>query len=244
MPLPLLIMLTGDVPDAIIGETGNFDRMFLRMADYAGLETVVRDVARGETPDDPEAYCGTIVTGSPAMVTDREPWSVKSGEWLRRAVTGGRMVLGVCYGHQLLAQAMGGVADYHPKGMELGTRTIRLLPGASEHPLLSGLPPVFRGNFARSQTVVTVPPGATALAANDHDPHQIIAYGPNAIGTQFHPEFDRAVTQSYIDLIAGTESMAERVRRKRITLGSPAEETPEAASLLQRFVAVCRAVNT
>lgn len=241
MPRPLLIMLAGNVPAKIIGRTGNFDRMFLRMADYTGLDVVVKAVFRDEMPDDPESYCGTIVTGSPAMVTDREPWSEKSGAWLCRAVASGCRVLGVCYGHQLMAQALGGVAAYHPNGMELGTFPVTLLPAASGHPLLPHLPAAFKANLVHSQTVTALPPGATALAYGEGDPHQIVAYGPNAITLQFHPEFDQAVTQSYIGLLAGTENPAARAREKRIALGLPAGETPEAASILQRFVAVCRA---
>lgn len=56
-------MLAGDVPAGIIARTGNFDRMFLRMADYTGLEISVQAVFRDEMPGDPEEYCGVIVTG-------------------------------------------------------------------------------------------------------------------------------------------------------------------------------------
>lgn len=241
MPRPLLIMLAGDVPAKIIGRTGNFDRMFLRMADYTGLDVTVKAVFRDEVPDEPESYCGVIVTGSPAMVTDREPWSEKSGAWLCRAVASGCKVLGVCYGHQLMAQALGGAAAYHPKGMELGTFPVTLLPAASGHPLLPHLPPVFMANLVHSQTVTALPPGAAALAYGEEDPHQIVAYGPNAISLQFHPEFDQAVTQSYIDLLAERANPPGRARGKSITLGLPAREAPEAASILQRFVDVCRA---
>ena len=237
---PILIMLTGDVPAKIIGETGNFDAMFLRMADYSGTGAVVRDVARGEEPDEPDRYAGTIVTGSPAMVTDREAWSEKSGEWLRRAVLAGHKVLGVCYGHQLMAQALGGTADYLPYRMELGTQTVTMRPGLPRHPLLPDLPPTFEVNLIHSQTVTELPHGATALAYNENDAHQIIAYGPNAVSTQFHPEFDQAVTRSYIDLIAGRATPEQRAREKGIRLGFPAGETPESANILRRFVSLCR----
>lgn len=240
MPAPLCILLTGDVPAAIINETGNFDAMFLRMADYAGLETRVLAVARGERPDTPDRYCGVIVTGSPAMVTDREPWSEECGAWLCRAVATGARVFGVCYGHQLLAQSLGGAADYHPLGMEVGTRTVTLCPEAAAHPLTPALPGRFPVNLVRSQTVTSPPPGATVLAFSEDDPYQMLSYGPHALSMQFHPEFDRAVTRRYVDLIAGTENREERIRRKRIRLGEPVRETPEAASLLQRFVDACR----
>lgn len=240
MPRPILIMLTGDVPEKIAATTGNFDDMFLRMADYSGVGAVVRDVAHGEDPGEPDQYSGSIVTGSPAMVTDREPWSEQCGEWLRRAVEGGHRVFGVCYGHQLMGQAFGGVVEYLPYRMELGTQPITLRPGMPRHPLLPELPSEFKANLIHSQAVMELPPNASALAYNEHAPHQLVGYGPNAISMQFHPEFDRAVTQYYIDVIAGTESPHERARAKDIRLGAPAEETPEAAAILQHFVSVCR----
>ena len=69
-PLPILIMLTGNVPGAIINDTGDFDAMFRRMADYGDKPVTVLDVANGQSPDHFSKYSGTIVTGSPAMVTD------------------------------------------------------------------------------------------------------------------------------------------------------------------------------
>lgn len=230
---PILIMQTGNVPGAIVGDTGDFGAMFHRMANYGSTPSVVVDVANGQTPDCFSAYSGTIVTGSPAMVTDREEWSEKSGEWLREAIVNGHKVLGVCYGHQLMAQALGGAADYHPGGMEIGTHAIHLSSKAQEHHLLKDLPPIFDANLVHSQTVSAVPQNGVSLALSEHDSHQIIAYGPNALSVQFHPEFDRAVMQRYIDWI-------EPKAKKPLVLGSPAKETPTAAALLQRFVDFCR----
>lgn len=238
---PILIMLTGDASDRIIDRTGNYDDMFLRMADYGDAGATVVAVAKGEVPESPEHYSGTIVTGSPAFVTDKEPWSVKSGEWLRAAAEGGHKIFGVCYGHQLLGQALGGEAAYLPYRMEIGTHAITVAPGMPRHPLLPELPPVFKANLIHSQAVTVLPPGTTILAYNENDPHQILAYGPNVISMQFHPEFDRDVTQSLIDLVLGTADPAGRALAKGIRLGAPAEDTPEAVAILRQFVTRCRA---
>ena len=240
MPRPLLIMLTGNVPDSFIAETGNFDAMFLRMADYTGLETVVRDVANGERPDAHETYSGTIVTGSPAAVTDNAPWSLASGEWLRQALHAGHKILGVCYGHQLVAQAMGGRVDYLPYGRDVGTHPLAMTPGRPAHPLLPDLPATFTVNGTHCQTVAEVPASGTVMAGNANDPHQIIVYGTNAVTTQFHPEFDAVTIQHYTDILVGTENPLECAREKDIRLGLPCEDTPVAASILRHFVACCR----
>ena len=240
MPRPLLIMLTGNVPASFIAETGNFDAMFLRMADYTGIDVVVRDVAGGEAPGSFEEYSGTIVTGSPAMVTDNAPWSVASGEWLCRALQAGHKILGVCYGHQLLAQALGGKVGFLPYGRDVGTHPVTMVPGQPRHPLLPDLPASFTINVTHCQTVTEVPASGTVLASNENDPHQLISYGDNVITTQFHPEFDALTTQRYTDIMVGTENPMERAREKDIRLGLPCGDTPVAASILRHFVECCR----
>jgi GMP synthase (glutamine-hydrolysing) len=229
---PILILHTGDVPPDV-PHTGNFDDLFLRMADYSRTGAVVVHAVREALPEDASAFSGIVVTGSPAMVSDREPWSERCAVWLRGAVLSGAHVLGVCYGHQLIAHAFGGTVGYHPQGMELGTHDIRLRPEAEGCPLFAGLPGTFRANLAHSQTVLAMPEAARALARSDHDPHQILLYGERAVTFQFHPEFDDAVMQTYVDALAreGAEGGKSAVR-----LGVPVERTPVAAMLLQRFV--------
>ncbi|WP_251265687.1 glutamine amidotransferase-related protein, partial [Enterobacter hormaechei] len=77
----------------------------------AGLEehqTVVVDVEHGGALPDPHAFAGVLVTGSAAFVTDHAEWSERSAAWLRQTAHAGLPVFGICYGHQLLAHALGG----------------------------------------------------------------------------------------------------------------------------------------
>ena len=73
----ILILQTGDVPAGIMSgwSVGNFDRMFLDAADYGGCNVKVVHAQQEALPNDAEPYAGVIVTGSPAMVSDREDWS-------------------------------------------------------------------------------------------------------------------------------------------------------------------------
>lgn len=228
-------MQTGDVPEAGGKMPCNFPQMFLRMADYGGFEVKVVHAARGEEPEAPRKYAGVIVTGSPAMVTDRAAWSENGGRWLAEAVRRELPVLGVCYGHQLLAQALGGRVDFHPDGLELGTHEVRLSRAAATHPLFSDCPESFAGNMAHSQTVVCPPEEALVLGYSRHDRHQILAYGERALGLQFHPEFDSAIMQAYVALKTGPGGAGGPV-----SLGLPVRDTPVAAGVLRRFVEICR----
>jgi len=146
---------------------------------------------------------------------------------LRRAMTAEVPMFGVCYGHQLLAYALGGEVAYHPQGMEIGTHTIELLPAAQNDPLLAPLPRQFAANLIHSQTVLTPPAGATVLARSAQDPHQILRYRDNVMTVQFHPEFTDLVMRAF------WRSMTER---ELIQTEYEISDTPESRGLLARFI--------
>lgn len=231
---PVLLLQAGDAPAFIRERCGNFPDMFLKVTGLDEYDTRVIRVFAGETAGDPVGYRAVVVTGSEAMVTDREAWSEAAGEWLRRAVGEGVPTFGVCYGHQLMAQALGGVADYHPDGSELGTFQVALNQGGREDGFFGGaLPERFMGNLSHSQTVAVLPQGAAGLAASAHDPHQIVRYSATAVSTQFHPEFDAKIMRVYLESAMyrrpeNRELYADLVRR--------VEETPESQSLIRRFI--------
>ncbi len=231
MARSILILQTGDVPPGLRESTGNFDRMFLDAANYSGRAVDVIRAHAESLPVNAAAYAGVIVTGSPAMVSDREPWSEAAAAWLQRAMNAGAAVLGVCYGHQLIAHALGGLVGWHPAGKELGTHAINLRPGAARHPLLAGLPYTFPGNLSHSQSVLALPAGARVLASSAHEPYQIVAYSERVITLQFHPEFSGPIMRAYVDRAAAQPNSA-----RPVNLGAPVLDTPNARRVLQNFV--------
>ncbi len=238
MPGNILILQTGDVPAGILpaGGVGNFDRMFLDAAEYGPCRVEVVRAQTEALPEDATRYSGIIVTGSPAMVTDRADWSEQSAVWLRRAIEADVSVLGVCYGHQLVAHALGGEVGWHLLGKEFGTHLIRLAPEATRHPLLDGLPRIFPANLAHSQSVLIPPSNAQVLASSSHEPYQILAYSPRVLTLQFHPEFTGAIMQAYVNYAA-----AHKNDTRPVNLGEPVLDTPDARRVLQNFIqAVCR----
>lgn len=235
MSKSLLIAKTGSTFGSIRRQHGDFEDWFLECFRAQGLDAVVVDACAGVLPADPGAWAGVVVTGSPAMVTDREPWSEALAQWLRDAAAENVPLLGVCYGHQLLAHAFGGQVDYHPRGREIGTREIRLMPEASEDVLFAGLPETFKGQLTHAQSVIRLPPGAVRLAANDHEPHQAFRLGDRIWGLQFHPEFSATVMAAYIEAFAG--QLQEEGRDPQRLLAE-VDVTPQAQDLLTRFARV------
>jgi GMP synthase (glutamine-hydrolysing) len=186
----------------------------------------------------PEAstLAGVVITGSPAMLTDGAHWNVVAAHWLRDVVERGLPVLGICYGHQLLAHACGGQVDYHPAGREIGTVPVTLTAAAREDVLLAALPECFHAHTSHSQAVLTLPDGAVLLAASAHDAHHAFRIGERAWGVQFHPEFTARVMRTYVQV------RQEALRAEGFDVDAllrDVVETPAASAVLRRFAALC-----
>jgi GMP synthase (glutamine-hydrolysing) len=228
---PLLIIKAGSTYPEIARLHGDFEvwvRDGLRIA-----STAIQVVAVHLDQPLPEAdtCSGVVITGSHAMVSDREPWSERTADWLRDLIPRGIPVLGICYGHQLLTHALGGEVAHHGGGAEVGTVAIRLnRPGLAD-PLFGEFPPEFLAHASHWQTAVRLPPEATVLAGSAHEPHHIVRFGPAAWGVQFHPEFSAAVMAAYVE-----REFAAGPRRDQLL--NAVRETPDSARVLARFGAL------
>lgn len=220
-------MKLGDTLPGVAAVLGDFEQWIadgLASAD-AALPVALLDPRRGDTLPPADQIAGVVLTGSPAMVSDRAPWSEATAHWLRGILPAGVPVLGICYGHQLLAHALGGTAGNNIRGLELGTVQIRRLPAADGDALFEHLPDAFPAQVVHSQSALQLPPGAVALAANDWEPHQAVRFGAHCWGVQFHPEFDAQAMGLYVEqLAAGDAPTLQAV-----------QATPASASLLPRF---------
>ncbi|MDT8437857.1 MAG: glutamine amidotransferase [Wenzhouxiangellaceae bacterium] len=192
----LLIVKTGQAVPEASADGRDFEHWFIdamgpRRFDY----TVVR-VDRDEALPLPADVGAVLVTGSPAMVSDKAAWSERTAGWLAEAHRFGLPMLGVCYGHQLIAHALGGRVGPNPKGRRMGRA--RLLTSAEDDPLLGALPTQALFHVSHFEAVLEPPPRARVIATADHDPHHALHFGGRSWGVQFHPEFDGAITASYI----------------------------------------------
>lgn len=211
---------------------GDFDAWFVRRLARGGLAV---EVSRPFLEPLPSAggLHGVLVTGALESVTAPAPWMLEAGRWLLEAARQAP-VLGVCFGHQLLAHALGARVERNPAGFEAGTREIRLTEAGRRDPLFEGLPERFAAQETHEDHVPALPPGAVLLAGNAHAPVQAFAVGDAIRGVQFHPEIDAPLARS----------LAER-GRARLDREAPGgaeavlagiRETPESASLLDRWV--------
>ncbi|MDR3205308.1 MAG: glutamine amidotransferase [Deltaproteobacteria bacterium] len=236
---PALICQCGLVPKRS-GLNLEFGDMFALSSDLSpGQYLIIDATSPHELPKNPESFSAIMVSGSLSMVTDNHDWSIKLSKWLMGALNQNLPILGVCYGHQLLAQTLGGTVGYQPQGLKIGTLPISLKGEAKNHPLTSYLPDVFLANLAHSQAVLKIPPKAVILASAEHDPHQILAYGPKAVSLQFHPEFNQDVMEAFVSWAKSSQEAeieSEKKTPKKINFCLPLKPTPMATSLLSRFL--------
>ncbi|WP_251342137.1 type 1 glutamine amidotransferase [Haloplanus halophilus] len=141
------------------------------------------DVTAGDLPPG-FAYDGAVVTGSRASVYWDEPWIDDLLDWIGEAADRGLPILGVCYGHQALATALGGRVEAMDD-IEIGYREI----DRADDPLFAGVDAPLVAFETHSDRVVDLPPGATLLAENERGV-QAFRRG-DCWGVQFHPEYDR-----------------------------------------------------
>lgn len=226
----------GDPPPEVEAAFGNYVLWFERLwAEFAVEVVAVRGDAGGPLPD-PRDYAGIVLSGSPASLTEPEPWMEGPVEVVRQAAQVGTPLLGVCFGHQVIGAAYGAGVIVNPTGWEVSTREVEVLDAGARDPLFSGLGPRLRVNLSHRDVVdgamISPRNGLRALARNGATDAQALAAGDAIRGVQFHPEFDGAVTAAYV-----------RARRDTLTaagedpdaLLAAAADTPDAVRVFHNF---------
>lgn len=196
---PMLIIKTGKTVQTAYAKAGDFEKWIIDAMQAEADDFIVAEVFKGEKLPADQDLCGVVITGSPAMVTDRLDWSEYTAEWLRQAVLRKLPILGICYGHQLLAHALGGRVDYHPKGREIGTTVVSPLAGSKEDILFASITEPFTAHVSHMQSVMELPSSAIVLASNEFDSFHAVRFSDYCWGLQFHPEFEELAMCSYIE---------------------------------------------
>jgi GMP synthase (glutamine-hydrolysing) len=234
---PLVIIKAGSTFPTIKQNFGDFEDWVVDACDSPDELFSVIDMVESQALPDADRLSGVIITGSHAMVTDQADWVRKLADWIPQVLKQNIPMLGICFGHQILAQSMGGFVAYHPRGREIGTVSITLTPEGKKDCLLGNLPTLFTAHSSHAQTVSRLPDGAQLLAQNSFETHHAYRIGKNAWGVQFHPEFTADIMSRYV--IEQTSALINDGYDIE-TLQSEIRITNKANGLIKRFVEIVK----
>ena len=160
------------------------------------LELVEYRITEGEFPDSAESCDAYLITGSPKGAYDNDPWIAQLADFIRDSHAQKAQMVGICFGHQILAHALGGRAEKSEKGWGMGAQPVAIL---AEKTWMTPSLPQGQFYFCHQDQVTALPDGAERLAGNAFCPNGMFMLGDNILGMQLHPEFTERIMGKAVD---------------------------------------------
>lgn len=218
------ILQTGRVPAELEGKHGQYPTMFERMFDGHGFSFEVFMVIDNVMPPSVHACDGWLITGSAHGAYDDLAWIPRLEQFIRDAYKADVPVAGICFGHQIMAQALGGRVEKYTGGWGAGHMRYKMADGRE-----------FGVNAMHQDQVVVRPPEAEVICTSDFCENAGLAYKGKAISFQPHPEFDDHFMDDLLTIRAGKSMSHERAETARNSLGKGTDSPVFATQIAQFF---------
>ncbi len=229
------VLRTGDVVPALVEKHGEYYDMFSAMLAAPGVTVFEVNVVGGDLPGTATEADAWLVTGSRHGVYDGLPWIDPLKDFLRQSYAARIPLIGICFGHQIIAEALGGRAEKFHGGWGLGVNEYNAHPELPEwaRSLAGG----WSGYAVHQDQVTEVPPGARVIGSSDFCSNAALIYGPEhaplALSVQPHPEFNRDFVADVIDARLADVVPADRVAAARASLNDPVDNSAWTETILK-----------
>ena len=197
MTLQICILEADDLYPSMQDTFISFGHMFKQLlsSQDAAIEFEVFNVVRGEYPDNSQTFDAYLVTGSKADSFANDPWIVTLRTYLRERFAAGAVLLGICFGHQVLALVLGGESQRSDKGWGLGVHRYQL---DRKPEWLTDAPDEFQLLISHRDQVTALPEGAELLASSDFCENAAFMLGEQVLCFQGHPEFTHEFSRTLL----------------------------------------------
>ncbi|MEQ5833692.1 glutamine amidotransferase [Marinobacter sp. NFXS9] len=189
MSLKIGILATGITPDDLLEKHGSYADMFVKLFGQAGYDFTFTtyDVRDDIFPGAADAHDAWIITGSKSNVYEKTPWMSRLKELILDIYQTGRPIVGICFGHQIVAEAFGADVSQYPEGWGVGLHTYQL---EKDVPELDGLGGQFTLSAVHQDQVLSKPKQAEVIAYSSFCPFAALQYDNRILTLQAHPEFN------------------------------------------------------
>ena len=216
------ILQCGQSPEALKEELGDYPDMFVRLLDGRGFDFRIWHVEEMDFPESIHDADGWLLTGSRHGVYEDHAFIPPLEQFVRDAYAADVPLVGICFGHQLIAQALGGTVIKHPKGWVVGTQDYDF-DGEK-----------VRLNAWHQDQVVELPQDAKVIARNDACENAALVYHDRALTIQAHPEFNDSFIQGLMDTRAKGVVPDERLDQAAARMGE-SKASPTMADRIENF---------
>jgi GMP synthase-like glutamine amidotransferase len=231
--MKLGILKTDQVRPEWVPEFGEYSDMFMALLGRVdpSLEFTVYDVEQGEYPADIDEVDAYLITGSKSSVYDDKPWIATLMDFVRELDRRHKKLVGICFGHQLVAQALGGRTEKSPKGWGVGLHTHRFNSAPAWYDDAGADLDIL---VSHQDQVVTNAAGARVLASSEFCENAVCQIGEHILTFQGHPEFVPAYSREIMEF--RREAIGEQVYREGVASLSAAPQGERVARWILNFL--------